>query len=806
MINGISGIKRKTTAAEGTKRYFQTVNLIISHFRREADKKKIFELLDEGSLIDLFLTTATIHLYHNLGIRVEDALDGGTVSVSSTKKLEMMEKKKIKKEITQFLDDSIQLEIDIFEKKIDLENSVLEFLQDSRIKNLSELETRQTLTNIENKIENHILEIVRDYPSFYFYDFIGDLIGISEQVKYDILEKSSDLKNLSVEIEKRLKMEEKEDDFIEISSLNHIIKIVKERFEITSHKELETQAMPLRMIKKAIKEKTFNKYPISVFGLRAYRKANEVKEGLLLKIKEKLNQKLNYNEFENECLKYLRDEIISQLQTNPNDFIYFMENLNESQFEEIIYFLNKHGIYNVIQMIGINDEKIQAVRKNMIRYNIDKYDIMKLEDYKKDPRYLLSQLLCDIDIGDFRHFINEADVSDTDEKSLLSLLIESGKEHEEIWRYIQENGNMSQDEVKDFIRKKKVIDDIFLEKINLKNYSQILIVLEFDELLEKLIKEIFYYIISKILRQLSRIIELYHKISNEKNLFLLAIKKIRGTKESEEWVRIKLEELLIQRLVKRQKELQALLNVKEESYIINGFILARLRDHSLEDGVMELKEEDSPIYEGVESLVLKKEILSPVSYCLAYDILKRFENYEELRKLKVKRIQEEEKQKEKKKKELIRKKQEDSTFNWIERRITSSLMRITSPGINPNQLYWKEKDTRIAADNLKMHSELDGNTIDLLTEYFKFAVEKIDDLKSPNMKLPGEKKIRLLVKKIINNVLKERLKKEEPSISTIENMIEGERIKISKEIAKKIGKILDKSLYKKFKFKRRNGR
>ncbi|MFW6272328.1 MAG: hypothetical protein ACOC2U_00945, partial [bacterium] len=419
MINGISGIKRKTTAAEGTKRYFQTINLIISHLKREADKKKIFELVDENTLLDLFLTTATIHLYHNLGMRVEDALDSRSVSVSSTKKLEIMEKKRIKQEITRFINNSIPLEIEIFEKKIELENSILEFLTDSREKNLTKLESQQGLKNIENTIENSILEIIMDYPAFYFYDFVGDLIGISEEVRFDILEKGSALKNLSVDIEKRLKVEEKEDDFIEISTLNHIIKIIKENFEFSSPKELETQAMPLRMIKRAVKKKNFDKCPISVFGLKAFHKANEVKKGLLTKIKENLEKKINYDQFEAECLKYLRKEIISQLKTNPNDFIYFMENLNESYFEEIIYFLNKHGIYNIIQMIGLDEEKIQAVKKNMIRYNIDKYDIMRIEDYKKDPRYYITNLMCEAESSDFKRLIKNIDMTCINEGSLL---------------------------------------------------------------------------------------------------------------------------------------------------------------------------------------------------------------------------------------------------------------------------------------------------------------------------------------------------------------------------------------------------
>jgi len=42
-----------------------------------------------------------------------------------------------------------------------------------------------------------------------------------------------------------------------------------------------------------------------------------------------------------------------------------------------------------------------------------------------------------------------------------------------------------------------------------------------------------------------------------------------------------------------------------------------------------------------------------------------------------------------------------------------------------------------------------------------------------------------------------------PSQEEINNMLEGERFQIAKQIAIKIGKILDKALYSKFKSKRR---
>jgi len=324
--------------------------------------------------------------------------------------------------------------------------------------------------------------------------------------------------------------------------------------------------------------------------------------------------------------------------------------------------------------------------------------------------------------------------------------------------------------------------------------------LKFDEIINNLAKNFFYYIFSKILRQISRIIESYLKVTNDKALILLALKKIYGTTESEEWVRIKLEELIINRVKKRQKELVIVFNANNQPFLVNGFILARLIDLPLNKGISELRDEISPIYEDVKPLKLNEELISPISYCIAYDLIKRFEKFEVQRKTKVEEILVKKEEKAQAQKREVREKQQFSTLNWIERRITSSLMRISSPGINPNQFYWQEKDTKTATDNIKLHSELGGkNVIALFTEYFQFAIEKVR--LNYQMNLPSNDEILKQVNDIIEKELGKRLghlpKKEE-----IEKILEGERLQVARQIAVRIGKFLDKALYEKFKNKK----
>ena len=72
------------------------------------------------------------------------------------------------------------------------------------------------------------------------------------------------------------------------------------------------------------------------------------------------------------------------------------------------------------------------------------------------------------------------------------------------------------------------------------------------------------------------------------------------------------------------------------------------------------------------------------------------------------------------------------------------------------------------------------------------------------MKVPTYDKIKNAVENITEKLLFKRLG-HSPSSNEIDAMLDGERFEISRQIATRIGKILDKALYTKFKSKRRNG-
>jgi len=643
------------------------------------------------------------------------------------------------------------------------------------------------------------LEIIRKYPPFYFYDLLGDIIGLNNHIKREILEEESAFKDLSVDIEKKLDKKEKEDKFIELSTLNRLIKVIHRDYEFKSYKELQVEAMPVRMIKKKILDYEFNKYPVSVPGLRAFLKGNSIKMELLNLINKALQERIIYEDFENNTLNFLKKLIVKQLKTNPNDFIYLIQSLYEYSFDEIMYQLNKRGIYDIMHLINVDDDLISEIRKNMIKFNIKKQDFLALNDKNKNLVNLAKKEIVGLNFPHIEKILGG--FNNISEFNLSKFLYRDDLQLKELWELLEKKMGASINELREFIRKKQIIDKVFLKELGMSNYNQIITLLSFEEFIDNLIRDIFYYILSKILRQLSRIIESYNKINNDKGLILQALKKIEGTLEYEDWINIKLEELIIKRIIRRQKELVIVFNANNQVFLVNGFILSRLTDKPLQECIIELRENPSLIYENIKPLKLQADLISPISYCIAFDLIKRLEVFEEKRKSKVKKVIEIEKREKEIKKEEIREKQKESTFNWIERRITSSLMGINRPGINPNQFYWQEKDTRVAIDNIKLHSELNDDPYTRFCEYYNFVVEKIRSFKL-DINLPDYKEIEKSVELLGENVLIERLN-HKPSHNEIKFMLDGERYLIAKNIALKIGKILDNALYITFKKKRR---
>ena len=788
----ILGIRRRETAEESSDVFFRTTKLITSHFRRDSDKQMIYDLCGKrNTLSNLLIASSSVHAYHYLGIHTLDTVETEEISVGNIKIIEKMEKNEIYKEISSLIKNSIRYEINLLKNGTKISERII-----NEITGITGEISNSEIEKFRKYLEDQILTILHEYPTVYMIDYAGDLTGYTNDVRSEIINRSSKLKIISKEIEEALLEEGNENKYIELSLLKNVKRKIMEDFEFESFKELEMEAMPMRMLITKILNYLFNLFPTSKRALKSFQDALKFKKQLISRFEEANNNKTDYEEFETSVIKLIENKIkeICNTNRNSNDLIYFLEALSEKKFSEIMELFNKLGVTNIpdfVNIINLNEDVFKQFLKVNKVYGIKKIDFVRLSNPFNNPIFEAEAVLRDLKLK----------LPHLDKYSLNDLVNDLNGENLKIINQISAKINKDKDDFLKIYRKKQIIREKIFNLVNVSNYSSLVLFLDHKDILMRLSREIFFIIFSKISRQVSRILETYIKVKEDKSLYLLGIKHIFNSINQEKWIAIKIEELIIERIMNRQKELSTIFDAVRNPFLVNGFILARFVDEKLSESEKSLREEPSAVYNKITSLPLPKDMISPVSYCISYDLLQRFKNFYEKRLLQIETASNKEKLKLDIKKKEIRIAQERNTFNWIERKITSSIMRISSKGINPTTLYWNsKKDTSTCSDNIKLHSEIlgDNTVLERFTDFYFFAVLRMKEL-WPQMKTPDYEKLKSEVYEICAQemIVRIGLKPTEEMID--EKIIEGDRWNIANKISSLIGKRLDKILYKKFK-------
>ncbi|MCP4762543.1 MAG: hypothetical protein GY870_12250, partial [archaeon] len=681
---GITGIRRRETAEESTGSFFQTTKLIASHFRREADKKEIYKLCSKDTtLTNLLVASSVVHAYHYLGIHTMNTLESGNISVENAKNVENMEKKDLFDEISSLSKKSLNLEIEL----LNYENEILQKVL-MKIKDIKEEIPEAKVNEFKDEIEDQITEILHKYPKVCFFDYIGNLLGYSERICNEIITRSSKLRIVSRNIEEELIQPGREDDYLELSLLKGVQEKIMKDFEFDNLRELEMEAMPMRMLLKQILNHLFNIFPISQRGLDSFLEAIKFKQVINNKFLEANNKTTNYESFETEILSILKEKMKEiSINKSSNELIYFIQSLTGKGFHEVIEMFNRFGITDIPEFTNQFKTDLKKFFQILKMYGINKMDIKRLSrgNVKNNPLTLAESALQDIkkELPELKH------------RTLQDLIENPEMGDEVIFKDISKKINVKFEDLKKYFRKKQLIENKIIPVVNAPNYNTLILLIEYEENLENIVREIYFLLFSKITRQISRILESYIKIKEDKSIFLLGMRKISST--TEDWVAVKIEELIIQRILERQSELAMIFNAERDPFLVNGFMISRFNDQKLSEAIDSLTKDPSSVYFDVKQLSLPKDLISPVSYCIAFDLLERYKLNQERRILHVESVQIKEKEKKEKQKTELKKAQQQSTFNWIDRKITGSMMTVANKGINPTTLYWSEKDNAICS-------------------------------------------------------------------------------------------------------------
>ncbi|MHA1745788.1 MAG: hypothetical protein ACTSWW_07300 [Promethearchaeota archaeon] len=806
-MSNISAIQPTSTIVESKKRFFQTTNLIITHLKRKGDRKRIFDLIGENTtLLNLLVASTAIHCYHDLGIRTKS--DEQNISqVNLIAGFEAVQKKQIYAEIHKLVGEAVIHELDLSKNILGFEEQILTLMVAK-----TDTQTPRFQEQMKDQVEENLVSSLNQYPPVFWLDYVGDLTGYTTTVKNEIFSKFSSLRATASDLETDLLSDTIQNQLIELPTLKSLFKKMKHDFEFSSMRDLKIENFPIRRITNQILKHHLNYYPISQDGLRAFLAGNALKNRIHQKLGDAYNTSINYPKLEQDIIALISKETQKQALKGSQNLVYFLQNVLELTFEDTYLMLSRYGVANVplfCHILGFDHQKFmkdadlnQLTKMNFLQMESQDHELFKAE---KALNILKTQKMVTIT------------------RSVKEILQNRIPEEIQILKSVCQKNNIDYPRLVTTFQKKQLVRLIIHKKYPLKGpascYSM---VFDLPEILENLSRNIYFMFFQKICRQIARILETYVELSNDKRLFLPGI-KITSDPLQEEWVSVKIEELIIQRLMHRQKELAMVFNAENDAYLVNSFILARLMEIDMQSALEIFQNEPSPVYEKYAELVLPPDLISPVSYVISYDLLIRLKSYLEYAKVKHEQVLVGISDEDKERKKKLKVKQQLSTLNSIEKKIASTLISLSAISVNPTRYYWNETDSKNTINNLINHSSLvgkkvcpecgslvkeetcsecgatprDANPVDLFAQFHYFALKRMK-FYWEKLKLPEFSAIYDQVLSWVKEEMAHRLRRDIVLNDSFQ-MIEGERREVAKKIAISIGKRLDKIIYKKFK-------
>ncbi len=814
-MSDIKAIITSSTAEESSEKYFQTINLLLTRFKRSQNRKEIYKLTTTQNTLSNFLVGAcAIQCYHYVGIRTKSK--EVMISRETNENIqEVEEKQELYEEISLLFKDSLAKEIDLLSKFLSYEQKIIENLKN--IAGLQEFSLNETL---RNELEDFLYESFQIYADVFWLDDIGEWIGFKKMAKKAILKSSAGIKPTSVDLEKRLVNESTDDKYMELSTIKLIHNRIKNDFKFKSLREFHHDRKPIKKITDLILDYQMTRYPISEERLTQFLEATKIKIVFFEKLKQANSEQIHFEQLESRLKTWLVQQIKEKALANPSNFDYFLQNLLDMNQNELHMYLKEFGFENINQFSEIQGFETSKFLHDVHMNQLSQIDFLKIEEH-------------DQKLATVQKFIDQIYSNNNlkDSKTLAEILVTNDELELEILHQACDLAKLNLNLIKEIYMKRVIISSTIQPKYpisgHLSNYS---LLYDIDQINTKIGNQIYFTLFAKICVQIARIYESFMKVKDDKGIILLGLKRIFDSTQEEDWIRVKIEELIIQRLLNRQEEIAFVLDAQNQSFFVNSFIYARLFDTTLNRALKIFKEEPAQFYADVASIRLPAEKLSPVSYIFAYEILERFK----LSRLKIRKdreqLNEDLEESEKEKKKNIKSQQQLSTLNWIERKITTSLVSISAVTVNPTSFYWSEKDSKMGLEGLLIHARLgsrqicdecgedtttspcekhpshnlDATPLDLTAQFYSFTLNRIQYL-WPKIKIPTFRELRDEIRGYMQEEMEGRLKtKITREIS--KEILDGELRDVGFKIVNRIGKYLDKAIYKKFKANLRKNR
>ncbi|MHA1847926.1 MAG: hypothetical protein ACTSXU_09795 [Promethearchaeota archaeon] len=574
---------------------YEITEKLIDTFRNENIKKIILNTIEQDDkTMDNIIKAAAAHV-----LLQSYKLDYPGDSIQEQLKM-------LYQEMNTLFDYTISDELEIKEFLLKFHSNLFKLIVET-----PKVKYKKKKESIIDTLEDDFIEIMRTYPEYYLFDFLKQLIRLKQLTEKD--ENSLEKNEAPPSKDRNL------DD--ELSSVNKFKRVILAFLKVKKLEDLNVQYLPIKKLCSIIFKQVSSSLPISERGIKAYNRANKLKNEILMIFKESNKTGENLDVIEERINEKINTILIEEAKNSPNELIYFLEWLLDKEFKDILELLHATGI-NSIEMFA----RALLTDYNLIEYKFNEQGI-EIDDLNKLLEYdgQISRFI-KLSLEDYK---NELRGKGLDDSRVSEVTIESIiKDHlsgieTEVLSFISNDLGLEKDSIIDLVFLEVKIKEL-LKEFSIRTIDELLMILNTKKIISNITKEIFLSVFIDITRHVNRIIEFFIIINYSKKRLLSNIESFNDARLVKPWEVVNEQEPLILELMKIQESVAYILN-KQDPYNINAFILSKICNITFKDALKRLKEDKSPIYFNVVEHPIILDNLKIVSRIAATDLLFRFQ-------------------------------------------------------------------------------------------------------------------------------------------------------------------------------------
>jgi len=494
-------------------------------------------------------------------------------------------------ELKSLFGDTIGDSIKIQEKSMAFYTSLFELLLKTPA--IKVAEKRKALLS---DLEGDLIEILRTFPEYYFFDFLESLMEISSLSR------------------KMAKPERKATagGAKEMFSFNLFRKTIIEFLRIRKLKDLELLYQPIKKLAQTAHDQNVDAIPISRRGMDAFYNANQFKNAILTIFKEANAEGQSLDQVSRKIHEQIQEQLRTVAERSSNDLIYYLQNLLGTRFTKVVDLLKSYGIQDLTLVGTALTTDYTKLEYQFSEKGIEKADMDKVLKYDGNMTGFVQ-----VSLDDYKRSRKSQGYSEDDYEGItIQSIIQDHLSDvaNPALGFLAFDLNLSEQELVDLLLLEVNIKEIVRSE-NLKSMNHLVMVLKLQKFIDSITEEIFSSMLAKLTRQVARIIEFFLSLGKIKKSMFQSIADVVKSEQIQPRFQLRMQDEYAGVIMQLQDNVAYLLN-KNEPYDVNAFIHGKLCELTYDDALKDLKEGNSPLYFGIvdHPIVLDDlEIVSPIS-------------------------------------------------------------------------------------------------------------------------------------------------------------------------------------------------